>query len=179
MDEPTTPEEVLQMHKILKTDPHRYIEIVNGWICKNPMNANAFFDRHYGWINLGQPLRALADLNKNIEMDPAPVAYSSRGEVYRQLGDYEKALADYGRAESMNPEEWQEDGFGLLFQADAHARLGNEHEALAHCARLKDDFWTPGLRGAPAGGKLAIAEELRRLAADARQNRPQLYAPGS
>jgi hypothetical protein len=57
--------------------------------------------------------------------------------------------------------------FGLLFQADAHARLGNEAAALAYCARLPDDFWTPGIEGAPGGKKAQIAEELRRIAGEA------------
>jgi hypothetical protein len=56
-----------------------------------------------------------------------------------------------------------------LFQADAHARLGDEASALAFCARLLDDFWTPGMNSTPSGGKADIAEKLRRIAADARR----------
>ena len=36
MKEPSTPEEVLELHKILRSDPQRYLEIVNDWICETP-----------------------------------------------------------------------------------------------------------------------------------------------
>jgi len=36
---------------------------------------------------------------------------------------------------------------------------------------LPDDFWTPGLDGAPAGDKAQVAEQLRRIAAEARRAR--------
>lgn len=61
--------------------------------------------------------------------------------------------------------------FGLFYQADTHARLGNESNALAYCARLPDDFWTPGVYDAPGGTKAEVADKLRRIAADARRKR--------
>jgi hypothetical protein len=64
-----------------------------------------------------------------------------------------KAVEDYVRAEEIDPLQWQDDAFGLLYQADAHARLGNEKTVLACCARLPDDFWTPGMNGTSSGGK--------------------------
>ena len=172
MKEPTSPEEVLTMHKILRSDPQRYLQTVNEWIQENPANSNAYFERHLAWMKIGEPRRALADLNKVIELDPEAVAYRSRGEVYRHLGQYDKALEDFERAEAINPEEWEKAiVFGLLYQADCHARLGDEDAALAHCARLPDDFWTPGLAGAPGENKADIAEKLRDIAAAARRMR--------
>ena len=95
----------------------------------------------------------------------------SRGS-YRHIGEYEKALGDFDRAEAIDPEGWEKDiVLGLLDQADTHARLGNEAAALACCARLPDDFWTPGMNNTPSGGKAEIAETLRRMAADARRGR--------
>ena len=144
--EPTTPEETLALHKILRSDPQRYLRIVNCWIQENPANSNAYFDRHFVWMKIGEPRRALEDLNKVIELKPDMVSFQSRGEVYRHLGEYEKALEDFNRGEAINPNEWEKDiVFGLLYQADCHARLGDEAAALAYCVRLPDDFWTPGL----------------------------------
>lgn len=171
MKEPTTPEEVMVLHKILRSDPQRYLRIVNGWIGKNPANSHAYFERHLAWMKIGEPRRALDDLNKVVELDPDQVSLKSRAEVYRHLGEYENALRDFARAESLNLAKWEDDGFGLLFQADCHARLGNEAAALACCSRLPDDFWTPGLDGAPGGGKVDIAEKLRHIAAEARRKR--------
>lgn len=169
MKEPTTPGEVLDLHKVLRADPQRYLRIVNEWIQSDPDNSNAYFDRHFAWMRIGEPQRALEDLNKVVELNPAPVAFLFRGEVYRHLGEYGTALADFDRAEALDPEQWEEDGFGLLYQADCHARLGDENAALACCARLPDDFWTPEVEAAPSGDKRQIAEQLRRVAADAQR----------
>jgi hypothetical protein len=67
--------------------------------------------------------------------------------------------------------EWEELAFGLLSQADCHARLGDETNALACCTRLPEDFWTPGLNNAPAGDKGAVAERLKLIAAEAKRAR--------
>jgi tetratricopeptide (TPR) repeat protein len=168
--EPTTAEETLALHKVLRSDPRRYLRIVNEWIDENPTNPDAYFDRHFAWMKIGEPRRALEDLNKVIELKPDVVSFLSRGEVHRHLGEYEKALEDFDHGEAIDPKQWEKDVvFGLLFQADTHARLGNEAGALAYCARLPDDFWTPGLAGAPGGGKADIADKLRRVAADAQR----------
>ena len=171
MKVPETANETLSLHKLLRSDPQRYLEIVNEWICENPRNSNAYFDRHLAWMHLGEPRRALGDMDKAIELDPKPVDFLSRGDVYRHLGEYEKAIEDYDRGEAMDPVQWEEDAFGLLHQADCHARLGDEAKALAHCARLPDDFWTPGMQGAPAGDKARIADELRRMSTEALRKR--------
>jgi tetratricopeptide (TPR) repeat protein len=171
MREPATAEEILALDKIRESDPQRYLRIVNEWIDRNPRNSHAYFRRHFAWMKIGQPRRALDDLDKVIELDPTPVSLFSRGEVYRHIGEYEKALADFQRAEAIDPKDWHAGGFGPLFQTDTHARLGNEAAALACCARLPDHFWTPGAHDTPAGGKAEIADELRRIAAKARRGR--------
>lgn len=172
MKEPRTAAETLALHKILRSDPQRYLRIVDEWIQDNPENPHAYFDRHLAWMKVGEPLRALGDLDKVIELKPDMLSFLSRGEVHRHLGEYEKALEDFDRGESIDPIEWQGTAFGLLYQADIHARLGNESAALSCCARLPDDFWTPGIHGAPAGGKAEIADKLRRIAAEAQRERP-------
>jgi tetratricopeptide (TPR) repeat protein len=172
MKEPTTPEETLALHNVLRSDPQRYLQIVNNWINKNPNNSLAYFDRHFAWMKIGKPQLALDDLNTVVQLDPDVSAFFSRGLVHRHLGQYEKALADFDRGEAIDPKQWEDDVFGLYYQADTHARLGNETEALAHCARLPGDFWTPGVHGAPRGRKSEIADELRRRAEEARRERP-------
>jgi tetratricopeptide (TPR) repeat protein len=171
MKEPRTAAETLALHKILRSDPQRYLRIVNEWIQDNPENPHAYFDRHLAWMRIGEPRRALDDLNKVIELKPDMVSFLSRGEVHRHLGAYEKALEDFDRGESIDPIEWQGTAFGPLYQADVHARLGDEPAALACCARLPNEFWSPGIHGAPAGGKAEVAKTLRRMAAEARRKR--------
>ena len=169
MKEPTTPEEVLALHKILRSDPQRYLKIVNGWINENPNNSHAYFDRHLAWMRIGELRRALDDVNKVVDLDPKSSSFQARADVYRHLGEYEKALEDYNHSEAMDPDQW--DSFGLLYQAYCHARLGDEAAALACSARLPDDHWTPGMHGAPAGDKAAVADGLRRIAAEAPRRR--------
>jgi tetratricopeptide (TPR) repeat protein len=173
MKQPTTPDEVAALHNLLRSDPQEYLRIVNRWIAEDPKDSGAYFSRHFVWIKIGEPQRALEDLNKVIELEPKlhPLSFLSRAHVYRHLGQYEKAIEDFNRGEAIDPKEWHDSAFGPLFQADTHARLGNETAALACCARLPDDFWTPGFEGAPGGGKAEIADELRRRAAQARQTR--------
>jgi len=169
MKRPTTAEELAEMHKLLRTDPQKYLGIVSDWIKENPDDPNPYFGRHYAWMELGEPRRALDDMNTSIKLDPNKYSYIARGEVHRHLGEYEQATQDFARAEAIDPEGWQRDGICLLFQADAHARLGREQQALDCCNRLPDDFWTPGVFGTPGGGKAEIADELRRRAFKARQ----------
>lgn len=171
MKKPETIEELRQLHDLLRSDPQSYLRITNGWLQQDPNDADAYFDRHFVWTPLGQPRRALDDINRVVELAPSQSAFMSRGEVYRHLGEYENAVRDFGRAEAMDPDEWQLQEFGPFFQADCHARLGDEAAALACCAKLSDDFWTPGLFGAPPGDKAQIAEQLRQIAARARAAR--------
>src|SRR5271155_1936858 len=95
MKEPTTPDEVLALHKILRFDPQNYIKIVSRWIDENPKNSHAYFERHLGWMDVGEPRRALDDINKVIELDPKSSSFQARGDVYRHIGEYQKALEDY------------------------------------------------------------------------------------
>jgi tetratricopeptide (TPR) repeat protein len=171
MKEPSTPDELLELHKILRSDPQRYLQIVDEWIRDNPNNGDAYYDRHQAWMRIGEPWKALEDLNKAIALREDPAAFAARGSVYRHLGDYHRALDDYRRGEAIHPAQWLEDAFGLLLQADTHARLGDDSAAQACCARLPEDFWTPGLNDAPAGDKAAIAERLKFTAAEARRAR--------
>lgn len=166
MTEPTSPEEVLALHDLRRSDPRRYLEIMNEWLQTNPQNFRAYFRRHFVWTDMGDLSRALNDLNKVVELAPTQAALCARGAVYRQLGEYENAMADFHRGEAMDPKEWEDAAITLLYQADTHARLGNEAAALSCCARLPDDFWTPGIGGAPAGDKATIAASLRQIAAE-------------
>ncbi len=176
MKDPTTPDELKTLQNIRRTDPQRYFKIVEGWLNENPNNRFAYLDRHFAWMNLGEPHRALDDMNKVVELNPDADAFFLRGEVFRHLGEYETALDDFDRSERMMPGEWEDLGFGLLFQADCHARLGDEDKALACCERLPEDFWTPGIFDAPGGDKTAVAPQLRLIAAEAHRRRGEAGA---
>lgn len=171
MKQPESDEEFAELHKLRRTNPQKYLGIVNKWIEENPDDSSPYFSRHYAWMELGEPRRALDDMNTSIKLEPNQYSFLARGEVHRHLGEYEQAAQDFATAEAMDPENWQRDVIGLLFQADAHARLGQEQQALDCCRRLPDAFWSPGINRAPAGGKAEIADELHRRAVKARRDR--------
>jgi tetratricopeptide (TPR) repeat protein len=170
MKPPTTPEEALVLHKIRVADPARFIQIATEWIASDPTDSNAYFDRHFAWLRLGQTEQALSDISRSIELEPSAVAFWGRGDIYRALGDYAAAADNYLQGESIDPVQWTKDAFPLIYQADTYARLGDERKALDCCARLPDDFWTPGHNDLPPGGKAEIAAELMRRAAVARSS---------
>lgn len=172
MKEPKTPDEIWAFHELRRADPRRFLEITNEWTRENPRNHRPYFDRHFHWSNTGEPRRALAEMDKVIELAPSQATFCCRGRVYRQLGEHANALADFRRGEAFDPKEWEAHAIPLLYQADSYAHVGDEASALDCCARLPEDFWTPGLDGAPAGNKAEIAAELRRIAAEARLHPP-------
>ena len=168
MKEPETREEILAFHDLQKDDPRKALEIATRWIKDDPNSSSAYFDRHYSWRDLGEPKRALEDLDRAIELKPDAIYFWSRGDIHRAFGEFEEAMDDYRRGEAIDPAKWEEDAFPLLYQADVYAKLGDEANALDCCARLPDHFWTPGHNDLPPGCKAEIAEELRRRAAAAR-----------
>jgi tetratricopeptide (TPR) repeat protein len=89
MKEPTTPDESLEFHNLLGADLQRYLQITSDWIKEDPDNSYAYYDRHLAWMRIGEPQRALDDLNKAIELFPNQARFEARGNVHRNLGDYD------------------------------------------------------------------------------------------
>jgi len=169
MKKPATEQEMSALHNLRRSDPQHYIQTADEWIRNDRNDADAYFGRHIAWRNLGELDRALEDINKSIRLEPGPISCLSRAQVYGQMGQRQKAIEDYEGVRATHPILWQEDWLSLLYQADSYARIGNEPAALTCRGLLPDDIWTPGPRGAPAGNKRQIADELRRIAAAARR----------
>lgn len=166
-----TPEDDIdRQFRLRRTDPERFLELMNQLVEQKPDDANAYFARHQAWSRLGLLDLALADLDKSLTLEDDYTTHEARGRMLHDLGRYAEAVDAYNRSERLDPTEWK-GGFGPLFRADAHARVGNEAAALADCETLPEDHWTPGLFGAPEGTKQEVAEELRRRAAAARGKR--------
>lgn len=81
-------------------------------------------------------------------------------------GKHREALDALNDGEALDPPNWT-DTWGPLYQADCHARLGDEAPALTALSRLTGDYY-PGLHGTPRGTKAEMADELRHRAAKAR-----------
>jgi hypothetical protein len=85
------------------------------------------------------------------------------------MGRYQEAIGDFNKSEATDPEAWKGE-FGPLLRADCYAHLGDVENALADCAALRDDHWTPGPLNLPAGTKSDVIAEIKYIAAVARQN---------
>jgi tetratricopeptide (TPR) repeat protein len=149
------------------------------FIRAEPDDSYGYWSRYQALDSLERYEEALADLNKVLSIEEsmfnpddlgsrqkAWVTYLARGNVLRALGRYREALDDFNRTQKLDPGPW-EGTLTPLFRAECHARLGDEEAALADCAALSDDHWTPGLLGAPKGDKAEVIAEIRRLAAEA------------
>lgn len=169
---------------LLRTAPEKYLAMAEELIRAEPDGSDGYWSRYQALNGLKRYEEALADLNKVLSIeqslfDPndfrslekAWVTYLARGNVLRALGRYREALDDFNRTQKLDPGPW-EGTLTPLFRAECHARLGNEEAALADCAALSDDHWTPGHLGAPKGNKAEVIAEIRRLAAEARRAPP-------
>jgi tetratricopeptide (TPR) repeat protein len=158
-----TASDLLDNYDLLDSDPHKFLQMANAVVSSNPQDRHGYLGRHRVWDALGRRDLALADLDKALSLKDSHMTRQSRAELLRRLGRHPEAIDEFNRAESMSPELWPT-GFGPLFRAHSHAILGNLQAALADCATLPDDHWTPDLDGAPGGTKPEIADKLRRLA---------------
>jgi tetratricopeptide (TPR) repeat protein len=170
MADEITHDDIDRQFYLLRTEPQKFLTLTNEFVKQRPRDAGAYFVRHQAWSEVGQPELALADLEKSLELEDRPAPYEARGRLLQDLGRYQEAIEAYDHCERLDPAQWQ-GGFGPLFRADCHYRLGNEAAALADCDTLPNDHWTPGLLGAPAGTKSEVAKELRRRATAAQGNR--------
>lgn len=150
MNDELTQEEIDRQFQLWRTDPQKFWEVTNKRVEEHPDSPKAYFGRHQAWERLGWLDLALGDLDKSLSLEDHPVTHDARGKILRELGRYCEAIDAYNRSEQMDPDEWL-GGFGPLFRADCHARLGDEAAALADCATLPDDHWKPGMFGLPLG----------------------------
>jgi tetratricopeptide (TPR) repeat protein len=147
----------------LWSDPQKYLKQVNERIRRNPNDADAYYDRHLAWEKLGKLDLALVDLDKSLSLQEHPITRLRRGELLHKMRRYQDAIDELDRLQKMQPKEWP---FALaaLTRADCHARLGNVEAALADCASLHEETWTPGLDGLPPGDKERITTFIAEVA---------------
>jgi tetratricopeptide (TPR) repeat protein len=163
-----THNDLTRQYDLLRSDPEKFLEIAQQFVAQNPDDPTGYFTRHRAWTHLGQMELALADLDRSLALEKHYTTYEARGNLLRRMGRYLEAVADFNTSETLDRETWL-GGFGPLFRAECHARLGNLDAALADCATLPDDHWTPGIHEAPAGNKRDVTTRIRWLAAAALQ----------
>lgn len=169
MKEPTTPEEVSALHKLLRSDPQRYLRIVNEWIAENPNDHHAYFERHYVWMKLGEPQRALDDLNITSSWTRSRWCLCRAAKSTGCSANTKRPWRITAALRPLIRRNGRTMHSVSCIKPTPTPALGDEKAALACCARLPDDFWTPGMNSTPSGGKAEIAEKVRQIAAEVRR----------
>jgi tetratricopeptide (TPR) repeat protein len=165
------PGELDEATRQLRHDPARSLGICERYVSAHPDDADGLFSRFQALRRLGEYERALADINRVLELDPNCAGYSSRGDLFHGVGDYRRGIEDLTHARELNEWEWKT-SFDPHMRADCYARLGRLDEALADCEFISDDHWMPaGVRGLPGGNKQEFIAEIRRRAALARRGK--------
>lgn len=150
-------------YKLLRSDPKRFLAIVQDQVRRHPTDSIGYFRRHHAWERLGRKDLALKDIDHCLSLKPTCIRFLARGRLLRGMGRHQDAITDFNRAEAADPELWTA-AMGPLCRADCYARLGNEAAALADCMRLPEDHWTPGVFGTPAGNKQEVTEKIKKIA---------------
>jgi tetratricopeptide (TPR) repeat protein len=156
-----------QYHRLLRTHPEQFLRIAEDTIRQYPGDPQGYLDCVTYWMDSEQYEYALADIDTALGLEDCQMSRLDRGMILRCLGRYREAIDELNRCEAMRPEVVR--GIVEVNRAACHAELGDLEAALAECAKLPEDWFLPGLYGAPSGNKGHVTEAVRRIAAAARQ----------
>src|SRR5262249_23664721 len=76
--------------ELRRTDPAKFLELMNKLVERRPDDANAYFSRHQAWTRLGRPDPALADLDTALALEDHYVTQRCRGQVLHAWADTAK-----------------------------------------------------------------------------------------
>src|SRR5580704_6250677 len=86
---------------LLQIDPKRSLEICEQYVHKHPDDPHGFDARARALRALGENDRALADLDKSLELAPNNGRYSARKDFFRRIGEYRRGVDDLTRAREL------------------------------------------------------------------------------
>ena len=100
-------------------------------------SSEAYAFRGFAWKRKGDKDKAMADLNRAIELNPREaLAWRVRGATWASKGDLEKALADYTQSIRIDPENPDSLHHRVVLQsACMDANLRNAKQALADATK--------------------------------------------
>jgi tetratricopeptide (TPR) repeat protein len=108
-------------------------ELIEKAVRMTPTDPSAFMLRALFSIELGRSAAALNDLDHAIDLDGKALhAYYYRGELYRKMGDHEKALADYYSALKLRPLYTN----ALFGTAQVLRQTGQDDQTKAACEKI-------------------------------------------
>ncbi len=81
----------------------REVDLFTRAIQLDPRNAEYYRSRAEALLRDEQPVRALADCNRAIQLAPNCLGYLERARAFRAMGDLRAALLDYDRSVELGP----------------------------------------------------------------------------
>jgi len=84
----------------------RAVEILDAYLAEQPRDHRALALRGRAHVELGAPEKALADLNRAIELQPSKNGeeFVTRGRAYMALREFDKARSDLSKAIELKPD---------------------------------------------------------------------------
>jgi tetratricopeptide (TPR) repeat protein len=100
-------EEAYTLRAECRDDPNKSIADYTRAIQINPNNVDLYFSRAFTYkYLLNQPAKAFADYTKIIELTPNNIlGYYNRADLYSDMKDYDRAIADYEAILRINPND--------------------------------------------------------------------------
>ncbi len=110
-------------------------------VAKEPENRKAWVELGHNYFDSDQPMKAIEAYDKALEMDGNdPNVLTDQGIMYRRFGWHDKAIANFKKANSLNPEHPQS-----LYNLGIVYRDGLQDKEKAK------EAWTRYLQVVPAG----------------------------
>lgn len=102
------------------TDYQRRIVEAEKIVAKDPQNAQAWLQLANDYFDTDQPQKAVNAYGKVLELQPNNVnAMTDQGIMYRKIGWYDKAIANFEKAQTIDPKHLQSlYNLGVVYMVD-------------------------------------------------------------
>ena len=96
------------------------ISMLEGIVAKEPDNRNAWIQLGHNYFDSDQPMKAIEAYGKALELGADdPDILTDQGIMYRRVGWYDKAVANFERANALNPAHQQSlYNLGIVYRYD-------------------------------------------------------------
>lgn len=123
----TPNQEATTVKAVLKNEKERQKEILDERIAKNPMDADAFFERGNLYYNEQDFKEAIVDYSKSLDLAPGrDMAYFTRGVSYSLINKHDLAIDDFSKSLELALSPTTHD-----IRGRSHLALGNLDDALS------------------------------------------------
>ncbi len=104
-------------------NPQQQIGMLEQVVAKDPANRNAWVQLGHSYFDSNQPVKAVEAYSKALELDSTapdtPDILTDQGVMFRQLGWYDRAIANFEKAQKLNPSHLQSlYNIGVVYRYD-------------------------------------------------------------